>query len=212
MPRSAALNRELRAASRGRIIETALRLFAVRGYAATPVDAIVSAAGISPGLLYHYFPSKLDLLRAVFAASMTDVRASFAAADAAATPSVRLAALLRGAAAIVREHRDFWTLSYGLRMQREAMAALGPSLAEWTAEIHRTLERYLRQAGWPDARREALLLFAQIDGLCQHYVLDPERYPIDALVARLVDRYASPPSPSRRPRRAARRSDSRRQT
>jgi AcrR family transcriptional regulator len=209
MPRSAALNRELREASRGRILEVAVRLFAERGYAATPVDAIVAGAGISPGLLYHYFPSKLDLLRAVFDASMEDVRASFAAADAAPTPSGRLAALVGAAVAIVKDHRDFWTLSYGVRMQRDVIAALGPRVAGWTAEIHRVLERYLRDAGWPDAGREALLLFAQIDGLCQHYVLDPEHYPIDVLIGRLIDRCSSPPR-VRRPRRRARRSASRR--
>jgi AcrR family transcriptional regulator len=210
MPRSAALNRELREASRGRILETALRLFAERGYAATPVDAIVAAAGISPGLLYHYFPSKLDLLRAVFDRSMADVRASFAAADAAPTPSRRLSALLGAVATIVKDHRDFWALSYGVRMQREVLTALGPSVGAWTAEIHRVLERYVRDAGWPDPGGEALLLFAQIDGLCQHYVLDPERYPIDALIARLSDRYGSRP-PARWPRRASRRSTSKRQ-
>jgi AcrR family transcriptional regulator len=209
MPRSAALNRELREASRARILDAAVRLFAERGYASTPVDAIVDGAGISPGLLYHYFPSKLDLLRAVFETSIADVRASFAAADAAPTPSRRLAALIGAAAAIVKEHRDFWTLSYGVRMQRDVIAALGPSVAGWTAEIHRVLERYLRDAGWPDAGREALLLFAQIDGLCQHYVLDPERYPLQGLVGRLADRYASPPRT--RPRRRARRSASRKQ-
>lgn len=209
MPRSAALNRELREASRGRILETAVRLFAERGYASTPVDAIVVAAGISPGLLYHYFPSKLDLLRAVFEASMGDVRASFSAADSAPTPSGRLAALLRAAAGIVKDHRDFWTLSYGVRMQRDVIAALGPSIAGWTAEIHGVLERYLRDAGWPDAGREALLLFAQVDGLCQHYVLDPEGYPMEALIVRLIDRYRSPPA-ARRKRRGARRSASRR--
>lgn len=209
MPRSAARNRELREASRGRILETAVRLFASRGYAATPVDAIVAAAGISPGLLYHYFPSKLHLLRAVFEASMADVRASFSVADSAPTPSGRLAALLRAAAAIVKDHRDFWTLSYGVRMQRDVIAALGPNVAGWTAEIHRVLKRYLRDAGWPDPGHEALLLFAQIDGLCQHYVLDPERYPIEPLIGRLIDRYGSPPRV--RARRRTRRSAPRRQ-
>lgn len=187
MPRSAAANQELREASRARILDAALTLFAERGYASTPVDAIVAAAGISPGLLYHYFPGKLDLLRAIFEASMTDVKASFAAADAA--PGDRLAALLRAAAAIVRQRRRFWALSYGVRMQREVLAALGPDVFAWTAEIHQVLERYLREAGWPNPAHEALLLFAQIDGLHQHYVLDPDRYPVDALTERLVERY-----------------------
>lgn len=198
MPRSALANRELREASRRRILDTALRLFAERGYASTPVDAIVQAAGISPGLLYHYFPSKLDLLRAVFAASMADVQASFAAADAERPPN-RLPALLRAATAIVKQRRDFWALSYGVRMQREVLAALGSHVFAWTAEIHRVLERYLTDAGVPQPALEARLLFAQIDGVHQHYVLDPDQYPIDALTERLVERYRQPlPRPRRR--------------
>jgi len=204
VPRSAAANQELREASRARILDAALTLFAGRGYASTPVDAIVAAAGISPGLLYHYFPSKLDLLRAIFETSMTDVKASFAAADAAPAPADRLAALLRAAASIVKQRRRFWALSYGVRMQREVLAALGPDVFAWTAEIHRVLERYLGEAGWPNPAHEALLLFAQIDGLHQHYVLDPDRYPVDALTERLVERYRTPPTAARQTRKRTR--------
>ena len=195
MPRSAAANQELREASRARILDAALSLFAERGYASTPVDAIVAAAGISPGLLYHYFPGKLDLLRAIFETSMIDVKASFAAADAAPASGERLPALLRAATSIVKQRRRFWALSYGVRMQREVLAALGPDVFAWTAEIHHVLERYLREAGWPDPAHEALLLFALIDGLHQHYVLDPDRYPVDVLTERLVGRYRVPPAP-----------------
>jgi AcrR family transcriptional regulator len=63
VPRSAAANHELREASRARILDAALTLFAERGYASTPVDAIVAAAG-SPRAALPLLPSKLDLLRA----------------------------------------------------------------------------------------------------------------------------------------------------
>jgi AcrR family transcriptional regulator len=189
-PRSAADNQRRRDAARGRILTQALKLFAARGYASTPVDAIVRAARCSPGLLYHYFPSKQALLETLFEESMTDVRASFLAADAEPDPRERIGALLRAAADIVRDHREFWTLSYGVRMQRDVLAGLGPSLAAWTHGIVATLARYLRDAGFPQPEMEAALLFAQIDGLLQHYVLDPRTYPLDALIEALVDRYA----------------------
>jgi AcrR family transcriptional regulator len=203
MPRTAAANQDLRDASRRRILDAALREFAARGYASTPVDAIVRAAGISPGLLYHYFPSKLDVLRAVFEESMADVQASFAAADDTANPRDRLAALLRAASAIVKERRDFWALSYGVRMQREVLDALGPNVHAWTSQILGVLEGYLRDAGWPQPALEARLLFAEIDGMHQHYVLVPLAYPLDELTERLVDRYrASHDAPAKRsPRR-----------
>jgi len=204
-PRSAATNASLRQATRARILEHALTLFAERGYAATPVDAIVQAAGISPGLLYHYFPGKQAVLAALFEESLRDVRASFQAADEEPDPGRRLGALLRAATRIMKAHRAFWALSYSVRMQRDVLGDLGPMLRQWTAEIVAVLERYLRDAGWPTPKVEAALLFAQIDGMHQHFVLDPDHYPVDALTEALVNRYAEPPRARLRPESRRRR-------
>jgi len=193
-PRSAARNEALREASRARILKHALRLFAAKGYASTSIDAIVKAARMSPGLLYHYFPGKQALLRAIFEESMRDVKTSFAMADAAGAPEKRLGGLLRGATLIVKTRREFWALSYSVRMQPEVLAGLGPALHAWTRQIIDVLGRYLREAGWDSPAEEAALLFAQIDGLHQHYVLDPKHYPIDDLTERLVLRYSTPPA------------------
>jgi hypothetical protein len=83
-------------------------------------------------------------------------------------------------------------------MQRDVLHALGADLFAWTAEILRVLERYLTEAGWPEPALEARLLFAEIDGMHQHYVLAPDHYPIEAMTRRLVDRYRTPPAPQRK--------------
>jgi AcrR family transcriptional regulator len=202
-PRSAAANQSLRDATRARLIAHALRLFGERGYGSTPVSAIAESADVSQGLLYHYFPGKTELLIAIFEASIRDVRESWARADAEPQRRLRLTALLRAIGVLIRERRDFWALSYGVRMQREVLASLEPVLRPWIREIHDKLRWYLRDAGWPDADLEALLLFAQIDGLSQHYVLDPARYPLDAAIEHLIQRYQRPPAPARAARRAA---------
>ncbi|MFD0590383.1 TetR/AcrR family transcriptional regulator [Paenibacillus sp. GCM10027627] len=46
---------------RGRIINAALKEFALKGYAAASTNEIAKEAGISKGLLFHYFTSKKDL-------------------------------------------------------------------------------------------------------------------------------------------------------
>jgi AcrR family transcriptional regulator len=190
-PRTSEQNEKVRAASRARILEHALRLFARHGYERTSVKMIAEAAGISQGLLYNYFEGKDALLRAIFEASMDDVRASFAAAEAEPDPARRIAALVRGGFAIVRENLDFWRLSYGVRMQAAVLEGLGDSLSGWTEAVHATLRRYLREAGVAEADVpvEAALLFAAIDGVSQHYVLNPDRYPLDEVAERLVRRY-----------------------
>ena len=193
-PRTHADNQALRDASRARLIEAALELFARRGYASTPVDAVAREAGVSPGLLYRHFRSKTDLLRAIFEESMRDVEATFADADREPNPARRLAALLRSIAAHVKARRRFWTLAYGVRMQREVLEGLDAVLEGSTAQILGTLERYLRGVGWPEPQLEAVLLFAQIDGLHQHYVMNHEHYPLDAAIDRLIARYTRTPS------------------
>lgn len=188
-PRTATQNQELRAVAKAKILQAALELFATRGYSSTTVDAIAAAAGVSAGLLYYHFENKPALLQAIFEQSLSDVHATFAAADREPIAAHRLPALLRSAGVIVPRHRNFWAVWYGLRMQSEVLKNLGPSVMQFSVAIVRTLEGYLRDIDWPEPAIEAQLLFAQIDGMCQHYVLDPENYPLDRMIERLIERY-----------------------
>ena len=49
--------------SRTLILDAAERLFAERGFDATPTAAVAEAAGVPKGLVFYYFPTKRDLLR-----------------------------------------------------------------------------------------------------------------------------------------------------
>lgn len=53
------------AETRDRILEAALEGFARDGVAATSIRDVAAAAGVSPGLVQHYFPSKAALRSAV---------------------------------------------------------------------------------------------------------------------------------------------------
>jgi AcrR family transcriptional regulator len=52
---------------REQIMEAALRVFAQKGFVRATNKDIAQEAGITPGLIYHYFKSKDDLLRAAIA-------------------------------------------------------------------------------------------------------------------------------------------------
>ncbi|MBT2500825.1 TetR/AcrR family transcriptional regulator [Agromyces sp. ISL-38] len=51
--------------ARGRILDAAERLFAERGFDATPTSSIAKLAAVPKGLLFYYFPTKSDLLCAL---------------------------------------------------------------------------------------------------------------------------------------------------
>ena len=57
---------ELKKEKQDRIINAALKLFAVYGYKRASTDEMVTQAGISKGLLFHYFGSKLNLYAFVY--------------------------------------------------------------------------------------------------------------------------------------------------
>lgn len=190
MPRSADQNETLRATTRAKLLAAALSRFARDGYAESSVKTVAADAGVATGMLYSHFDGKDGMLKALFEESMHDVRASFAVAESAA-PAGRLAALVRACIAIVREHLDFWRLSYAARTQPAVIAALGPALDEWTASILAALSELLAARGSPDPELDARVLFAQIDGVCQHFALHPEGYPIDAVADRVIARWTA---------------------
>ncbi len=49
----------------GELLEAALDLFVDKGFAATRVEEVAAHAGVSKGTLFLYFPSKLELFKAV---------------------------------------------------------------------------------------------------------------------------------------------------
>ncbi|MGA0567525.1 TetR/AcrR family transcriptional regulator [Rathayibacter sp. KR2-224] len=59
------------AETRAGILDGAERLFAENGFDATPTSAIAEAAGVPKGLLFYYFPTKAELLRALVAERMS---------------------------------------------------------------------------------------------------------------------------------------------
>lgn len=54
-----------KADTRQRILDVALKLFAQKGYSATSVRDIVTAARVSKPVLYYYFANKADLYRSL---------------------------------------------------------------------------------------------------------------------------------------------------
>ena len=55
-------------ATRGQLIEVATGLFADHGYEGTSIEAVLTAAGVSRGALYHHFAGKEALFEAVVSA------------------------------------------------------------------------------------------------------------------------------------------------
>jgi AcrR family transcriptional regulator len=72
-------------ATRSLLIEVARENFTERGYASTSIDDIIGQAGVARGALYHHFPGKEALFRAVYETVEGEVVERVMAAAAAQT-------------------------------------------------------------------------------------------------------------------------------
>lgn len=84
---------ERSAATRAALTSAARRLWGARGFAAVGTPEIAEAAGVTRGAMYHQFPDKAALFRAVVEAVEADVMARLAdavAASGATTPAEAL--------------------------------------------------------------------------------------------------------------------------
>jgi len=73
-------------ATRDRLIEAARRLFGKRGYEATSIEAVLAAARVKRGSLYHHFQSKEALFDAVLDRQVAGISRAVGLAARAAGP------------------------------------------------------------------------------------------------------------------------------
>ncbi|MDR1553500.1 MAG: TetR/AcrR family transcriptional regulator, partial [Prevotellaceae bacterium] len=76
MPRTKEQNADIKELSIEKIRDAGLKLFATKGLAATSIVDISELAGISTGLMYHYYKSKEDLYAELVKSAVTSANAA----------------------------------------------------------------------------------------------------------------------------------------
>lgn len=112
------------AATRDALVAAARPLFAAHGFAEVSTDAIVAAAGVTRGALYHHFADKTALFEAVLSAVEADIATRLAEEAAAAGISDPVEALRHA----VRTWLDICVEPEILRIA----LVDGPSVLGWT--------------------------------------------------------------------------------
>ena len=184
-PARQAFTRESADARRADLIEATAACLAEHGLAGTNVRAICAKAGVSPGLLRHYFDGIDDLVAATYQATSDRMDAIFAAAvaSAGAEPRARLLAYLTAsfrAPVTDTELLGAWTAFWALARSDARMADIH---AQSYAGYRARLGELLTACGARDAGRVAIMLTAMVDGLWLELSLDAESFGADTAVA-----------------------------
>lgn len=149
------------------LIAAALDLIAEGGTQAATVRAIAERAGVTPGLIRHYFDSKDDLILAAYASLMERLTAQNAAVlDAAPDdPRARLAAFVRAAVTPPVVDARAMGLWAGFIHRVQADLAMRAVHRDSYLAFRDRLQRLIADCGVADARAAAIACNAVMDGL-----------------------------------------------
>jgi AcrR family transcriptional regulator len=150
-------------ARREQLLSSGARLLATRPYDEVSIEEIARAAGVSKGLLYHYFPTKKDFLIAALERGQDEL-AALTAPDPSLLPAEQLAASLDRFLDFVEEHEASYAAIFRSRGggdpeiqaaleagRRQRMDAVLDSLATWEeppASVERTPALETAVQGW----------------------------------------------------------------
>jgi AcrR family transcriptional regulator len=93
---------------RAQIVEAGTALFVEHAYEEISMREIAQAAGISKPLLYHYFPSKIDLFKAAVAEAASELQAVIAPSHSGSALE-RLTASIDSYLVWIEQHARTWT-------------------------------------------------------------------------------------------------------
>jgi len=172
------------------LIEATSSCLAELGVAGTSVRTICARAGVSPGLLRHYFDGIDALIAATYAHVTATVGATLAAAVAEAAPEPRARLIAHATANFRPPIADpallaTWIAFWSLVKTDPAIAAIH---AETYAGSRRELEALLADCGLAQAEAvlAAIALTALIDGLWLELTLDPASFTPEQAIAMAI--------------------------
>ena len=119
------------------LLDSALEVFARRGYHASSIDDIAREAGVSKALIYEHFTSKQDLYAELLEQHAGELFSALAEAisEAGRDASARLEVGLDAFYGFVEEHRVAWRMLFREATDPETAVVLDRVTAEVTAFV-----------------------------------------------------------------------------
>lgn len=91
--------------TRERLLNAALRLFAMHSFAGTSLQMIADNLGVTKAAIYHHFKTRDEILTAVVQPALQELREVIAKAEAQRSANARIDALLTGFVDMTVKHR-----------------------------------------------------------------------------------------------------------
>lgn len=189
-PKTSIQNEQIRVKSKAKIMDAALELIAEHGYEATSIAMIARNAGVSKGLLYNYFDSKEDLVKSLVMKA-SEEGDKLMAELICEEPKMTMENIFHWFFNEMRERPDHWKLITELTFKIEKFDFVQELVTAKMTEYIAFFESLLSQIGFCDAKSEARVIAAILDGIGFHALMMMENYPLDEMEKYLIAKYCN---------------------
>lgn len=170
-------------------MDTALELFASRGYHGTSISTIAKSAGISKGLLYNYFNGKEELVIEIMKSGFLDMVSAFDPNHDNVLTREELKIFVIGVMENAATKTHFWKLYFSVISQPIVNQVAFGEIMQIAMPIFKILTEYFNKTGVKNPEAEARFFTALLDGITLNYVYDPKNYPLQETLERILDIY-----------------------
>jgi AcrR family transcriptional regulator len=199
-PRSPEQFEEIRESRRKQIMDAALELFALEGYANCSIAQLAKHTGISKGLMYNYFESKEALLIDIIDEGMQDIMTILDPNMDGSLDPDEVEGFIRNTFRGIRENLHFWILFITVVLQPPVKEFLaGKPFSSVMERFGPRLLDYFERMGFEDPMLEMLTFSAMIEGygILLVYIYPGDELPEEAIKKfedRMVDMFTKKPN------------------
>ncbi len=190
MPRTKEQFEKIREETRAKILNTALELFAKKGYSNTSISEIAKSAKISKGLAYNYFESKQKLMEEVIQILFVEIGSMFSILETTKDPFEKVQVMIDLMFDWLEDKEDFWRLYASLLMQAEIKETIEKISGNFLEEMFKEIEKIFHKMKIKNPGAEAKMFGAILDGMGFHILFMGNSYPVKTMRKFLKNKYS----------------------
>ena len=187
-PRSTIENKKIRTESISKILDAAFMLMAKNGYESTSISQIANEAGVSKGLMYNYFHSKEDLLKALIDQTLRDgekIMEGVFSDD----PAETLENVFKWYFNELRNNLGEWKFISEIMLRADKFSFVKDMVTIKLEEYTKLFSTLLQELEFENPTEEAYVIGGLFDGIGFQCLVVGNEYPIDKMEKYLISKY-----------------------
>lgn len=188
MPRTKIQNEQIKVQKRAQIINSALEMFAKKGFHTTTIADIAKHASIAKGLMYSYFNSKEELLHTILIEGYEQIIEKFDPNHNGVLESHEMVLFINDLFDKLNNDKDYWRLYFSVTLQPGVIDDFfHKEMLKKYKPFFDMIIKYFEAKGVEDPYLEMVFAHSLIDGVFINFLYNND-YPLDKIKQLVIKR------------------------